>query len=437
MNAAIRFPLNTVARWEMSGEKYLFKRRGSQNWYVRIQNCFNNNRYYKSFEKSLGTSDKDLARIKADEIIFQHQLVLYSNKQGRSGRYIHTHMYEKNRIIKSPDGTTIVTDDNMAAIYDAGGALIERRPNTKIIGYNSDLESEKDRKLLDRFHKSKSQGTITYSDIIADWIEESSINGRSSRDARHAFQQFDQFIGGKRLSDCTRSDAKSFVKHLISSGAKTATVSKKLSLLRAACNIGLDNDKLKINPFIRILVKGDDSIKRKPLTSLDMKKVRDNFDIFNPHDLLLWFWLSTTGMRLGEAFQIQEEFEEEGCRFVRIGTKTRSSQRRVPIPQTVIDFGQSPITGSLFQGRSATASARLLGILRRLEISYDNENKTGDMGKVIHSLRHRAADRLRASGCPLNIQYELLGHEIVTVASGYGVGSPVTLLKTWIDKIGN
>jgi integrase len=53
-----------------------------------------------------------------------------------------------------------------------------------------------------------------------------------------------------------------------------------------------------------------------------------------------------------------------------------------------------------------------------------------------HSLRHRAKDRLRAEGCPLDIQYELLGHETKTVASGYGHGSPVPLLRKWIDKVG-
>ena len=59
-----------------------------------------------------------------------------------------------------------------------------------------------------------------------------------------------------------------------------------------------------------------------------------------------------------------------------------------------------------------------------------------DVRKVVHSLRHRSKDRLRAEGCPLDVQYELLGHETKTVASGYGHGSPVPLLRKWLDKIG-
>ena len=34
-----------------------------------------------------------------------------------------------------------------------------------------------------------------------------------------------------------------------------------------------------------------------------------------------------------------------------------------------------------------------------------------DERKVLHCLRHRAKDRLRAASCPQDIQYHLLGHE--------------------------
>jgi hypothetical protein len=43
---------------------------------------------------------------------------------------------------------------------------------------------------------------------------------------------------------------------------------------------------------------------------------------------------------------------------------------------------------------------------------------------------------LRAAGCPSDIREELLGHEHKTVAAGYGKGSPVTLLRKWLDKVG-
>ena len=56
--------------------------------------------------------------------------------------------------------------------------------------------------------------------------------------------------------------------------------------------------------------------------------------------------------------------------------------------------------------------------------------------QLAHSLRHRAADRLRAAGAPVDIRHALLGHEKRSVADGYGAGHPVPLLRKWMDKIG-
>ena len=100
--------------------------------------------------------------------------------------------------------------------------------------------------------------------------------------------------------------------------------------------------------------------------------------------------------------------------------------RRVPLPADVLPYLPATIKGPLF--KSDGASKRLNTFLRAVGIA--------DPAKCVHSLRHRAKDRLRAAGCPLNLQYELLGHESRTVASGYGNGSPVPLLKEWIDQIG-
>lgn len=56
-----------------------------------------------------------------------------------------------------------------------------------------------------------------------------------------------------------------------------------------------------------------------------------------------------------------------------------------------------------------------------------------DPDKVVHSLRHRAQDRLRAAACPQDYRWALLGHEKKTVAEGYGEGF---LVPRWIDRIG-
>jgi hypothetical protein len=133
-------------------------------------------------------------------------------------------------------------------------------------------------------------------------------------------------------------------------------------------------------------------------------------------------------MRLAEAFEIEGELKERGVRYCVVGSKTQQSMRRVPLPADVLPHLPKKIQGPLFEGNARHASKRLNRFLNDIGIA--------DKRKVIHSLRHRAQDRLRAVACPQDIRWALLGHEESTVAEGYGEGFPVTLLKKWIDKIG-
>jgi integrase len=137
-------------------------------------------------------------------------------------------------------------------------------------------------------------------------------------------------------------------------------------------------------------------------------------------------------MRLSEAFEIEGEEKERGVRYIIVGKKTEQSLRRVPLPATVLPYLPKTIEGPLFKSEYAdpadAASKKLNRFLDDIGIA--------DPRKVVHSLRHRAQDRLRAAGCPEDIRWAILGHEEETVAAGYGEGFPVPMLKKWIDKIG-
>ena len=55
--------------------RYLFKRGGSDNWYIRLQPPGQ-----KIVEKSLGTSDVKLAEIAAMPLIRQHKQLMYARR---------------------------------------------------------------------------------------------------------------------------------------------------------------------------------------------------------------------------------------------------------------------------------------------------------------------------------------------------------------------
>jgi integrase len=264
--------------------------------------------------------------------------------------------------------------------------------------------------------------------IIETYLKHVNLDPHSERETRAVWALYKQLTDSTPLKDATRDDGRKIVQHFEGQGLRSATIRKKITWLNAATNLAIKEGHLTFNPFSSIVPKRDDKLVRLPLSEADIKTVKQNFDQLDKHDQLLFRVLATTGMRLSEALEIENEQKEGGCRYVIIGKKTPQSHRRVPLPAAVLSYLPKVINEPLFEGGAPGASKRLNRFLRDIGIV--------DKGKVVHSLRHRAQDRLRAAGCPVDYRWSLLGHEVETVAEGYGSGFPVPMLKKWIDKIG-
>jgi integrase len=223
------------------------------------------------------------------------------------------------------------------------------------------------------------------------------------------------------------------VAHFEGEGLKSATIAKKIGWLNAMANLAIKEGRLKFNPFSSVVPRRDDRQQRLPLTDADMKEIKRNFGRLDEGDQTLFRLLATTGMRLSEAFEIDGEEKERAVRYVIVGHKTEQSKRRVPLPTAVLPFLPKAIKGPLFARSRYVFPA---GAASRRLNRFLNDCGIVDPRKVVHSLRHRAQDRLRAAGCPEDIRWAVLGHEERTVAAGYGEGFPVPLLRKWIDKIG-
>src|SRR5437879_2295687 len=119
---------------------------------------------------------------------------------------------------------------------------------------------------------------------------------------------------------------------------------------------------------------------------MDMKAIKSGLDRLDASDRVLLRLLACTGMRLSEAFEIDGQATEKGIRYVIVGDKTEQSKRRVPLPAGVLAHLPKALKGRLFAGTVAASSKRLNRFLRDAGIA--------DTRKVVHSLRHRAKDRL-------------------------------------------
>jgi integrase len=405
---------------------YLFLRPGSRNWHVKLQSPTGR------VEKSLGTPDRVQAEILALPMIAEHKVKLLEARPRVETTW--QHEYEPGREHAGPNGERIIATDRELIHLDSEGRITRRSPNGALAYQLVGRHKLTLRSLAEAYDEAftgvrpRRQERTADDAIIETYLEHANITGHSERETRAVWALYKQLTDGKSLKDATRDDGRKVVQHFESQGLRSATIQKKITWLNAAVNLAIKESKLTFNPFSSVVPKRDDKQKRLPLGEADIKNAKRELGQLDESDRLLFRLLAATGMRLSEAFEIDSEMKERGCRYVIIGKKTPQSHRRVPLPATVLPYLPKVIKGPLFEGGTPAASKRLNKFIRRIGI--------GNKGKVLHSLRHRAQDRLRAAGCPVDYRWALLGHEEKTVAEGYGLGFPVPMLKKWIDRIG-
>jgi integrase len=404
---------------------YLFLRPGSQNWHVKLQ--FPGRRV----EKSLRTPDHRQAEVLALPMIAEHKAKLLAARPRLEPTW--QYQYEPGREHVGPDGGRIIARERELIHLDANGLITGHTPNGEpayqLVGLERRLGLTVP-VLIQASETARPTLALKNSDdaIFETYLRHANVTGYYEREARAVWALYRQLTDSHPLKDATRDDGRKVVEYFENQNIKSATIKKKVGWLTAAVNLAIKEGRLTFNPFSSIVPKRDDKQTRLPLNEADMKEVKRNLDRLDAGDQVLFRLLATTGMRLSEAFEIDGELKERGCRYVIVGKKTEQSLRRVPLPAGVLTHLAESIKRPLFQGDARAASKRLNRFLNEIGIV--------DPRKVVHSLRHRAQDRLRAAGCPEDCRWAILGHGEKTVAAGYGEGFPVLLLKQWIDKIG-
>jgi integrase len=393
-----------------------------------------------SVEKSLGTPDRALAEVIALPLIAEHKAKLLETRPRLETMWVH--QLEPGREHVAPDGGRILATDRDLFYIGHNGSITRTEPNGKPMPYLAGriLPARVEFKVFDDFESGaikegfldeRPTRVVRNGDdaILETYLKHPNETDYYEREARNVWAIYKTLVGSTPLKDATRDDGRKLVAHFEGDGRKSATIAKKIGWLNAMVNLAIKENKLKFNPFASVVPKRDDKQRRLPLSDADVRECKRNLDKLSKSDQLLIRLLGSTGMRLSEAFEIEGEEKEKGCRYVVVGKKTEQSLRRVPLPAAVLPFVPKTIKGPLFAGNTAAAASKRLN-------RFLNDCGIADPRKVVHSLRHRAQDRLRAAGCPEDVRWAILGHEEETVPAGYGEGFPVQLLRKWIEKIG-
>lgn len=102
--------------------RYLFKRKNSENWYLRLQPPGE-----KVIDKSLHTSDVKLAELAAHDLIKQHKANMYARRAASLHELWQLELEPGLHAL--PDGGHVLATERQLTYTDAGGKIVTVRPN--------------------------------------------------------------------------------------------------------------------------------------------------------------------------------------------------------------------------------------------------------------------------------------------------------------------
>ena len=255
---------------------------------------------------------------------------------------------------------------------------------------------------------------------------------------------FIELAGDRDVTSYVRDDAKLFVNDLQRHGNKTATIRRKVNSICAILNYAyaeLDVDKR--NPFSRLFIKGEgqDANKRGTFTLDQLKRGYDHALSSGSQVKLLMPLLGETGCRLAEivGLELDDIDMTESLIHIRPNRirrlKTSNSTRTLPL----VGYAKEAMLLALQHADDHCLYPRYLkdGTCRATHAS----NALGkwlknDFGMTAHSLRHTFRDRLRASGCPLELIDQIGGwSSIGTIGSRDGRGYELGAVRDQLEGI--
>ena len=261
---------------------------------------------------------------------------------------------------------------------------------------------------------------------------------------RSALSTFISLAGDRDVGTYTREDAKLFVHQLQLKGNKTATIRRRINSLSAILNyayaeLGLD----KRNPFNRLIIRneGYDVTKRGTFTNEQLKQGYDKAIASGSQVKLLMPLLGETGCRLAEivGLELQDIDMENALIHIRPNLirrlKTRNIERTLPL----VGYAKIAMKLALDQADDRYLYPRYLkdGTCRATHASAAvGKWLKKDFGLTAHSLRHTFRDRLRVTGCPLELIDQIGGwSSIGTIGSKYGQGYDLDAVREQLNAI--
>lgn len=266
--------------------------------------------------------------------------------------------------------------------------------------------------------------------------------------------QFDRSVnrflkinGDMPINQYRREHGNAFVRDLIESGVKSATVKRYLNQLRPIFNTAITELEIPMaNPLqtMKIPETGEDQDQsRKPFTLAQMQTIQERCRQVDDQRRWVLSIISDTGARLSEVAGLLRSEVVVGVDIPHIiiqpnklrGLKTKTSHRIVPLvgealwaAKQALKCGEGEylfpeiVKGGKYNNNSTSAALN----------KWLTDQKLRGPEQPVHSFRHSLRDRLRNSNCPPDVADRIGGWKRQGVGEGYGVGHDLAVMHKFM-----
>lgn len=269
-------------------------------------------------------------------------------------------------------------------------------------------------------------------------------------DVKLAVQQLLEFLPDKPPGDCTRADVRRLIScHLDKGAVKTATVHRRVTLLRAMFNKVAKEHELKadmLHPFNDFTVPGlrEDAKERQDFSIEELALLRQEIAQRKPQIQSLAHLMLETGLRVNECcgLKVEDVVLDAETPYVIVQKnpfrrlKTTSSRRYIPLVGVALAAMTRECEGKeskdwLFPSYIDEAAQTTKNTSASAAVNKRIRAVLGQGAPTCHSFRHSFNSRLRNVECPKDIRDEL-GGWASSVSDRYGSPADIKIKQRYL-----
>ena len=253
--------------------------------------------------------------------------------------------------------------------------------------------------------------TPLFKDYATEWVErykKPNLKPKSLESLNNALKKAIGVLGKKEIGRITTDDLQNFFTSLPPSRSRDLCAVYVGQVFKKAHATGI----IKKNPFEQVELKKHVPEKRNALTPEEQDKFL-TVAKKSSHYLLFRFLLST-GLRIGEALALTPEDFKDGKVFVTKDIVFVDGKEIIQPPKSKAGIRTVPVPDDIFFDISKIKTSRVFPIgYNTVRLAFVRVSKNLGFTVTAHMLRHTYATRLEEAGLSPKIKQYLLGHSSI------------------------